>query len=474
MGTSTTNDSTLEEDVSARSPAGTRNEPHLFLLFEGTRPSAGGARHTLYDVERVMMGRARARKARRFTEEGNRTLDLGVPDRRMSTGHASLVRGPDGDSFTVEDLGSTNGSRVNGHALRGRVELHDGDVLETGRTHFLFQAALPTGPADPLDVDAMDLESERPELRTLVPERAMLNAALKKIAASKVPVLVTGPTGSGKELTARAVHEESGRSGPFIAVNAGALPQALVESQLFGHVRGAFTGALRDELGFVRSADGGTLFLDEIADLPLPAQAALLRVLQEGEVTAVGSPRAVKVDVRIVAATNADLEARCRGAVFREDLLARLAGYTFELPALRDRHADLGVLVASVLSRTGARVVELSPDVGRALALYPWPRNVRELEQVLSAAAALAAPAGILELTHLPDAVALLAHARGAPPRAVTSALAPEAELRRSLVALLGEHRGNITEVARAMGKARMQIQRWAKRFAIDVDSFRR
>jgi DNA-binding NtrC family response regulator len=474
MGTSTTNDSTLEENVSARSPAGTRSEPHLFLLFEGTRPSAGGARHALYDVERVMMGRSRSRSARRFTEEGDRVLDLGVPDRRMSTGHASLLRGPDGDTFTFEDLGSTNGSRVNGHVLRGRVELHDGDVLETGRTLFLFRAALPTRPEDPSDVDAMALETERPELRTLVPERATLNVALKKIAASRVPVLVAGPTGSGKELAARAVHEESGRRGPFIAVNAGALPQALVESQLFGHVRGAFTGAVRDELGFVRSAEGGTLFLDEIADLPLPAQAALLRVLQEGEVTPVGSPRAVNVDVRIVSATNADLEARCRDAVFREDLLARLAGYTFELPALRDRRADLGLLVASVLSRTDARVVELSPDVGRALALYPWPRNVRELEQLLSAAAVLAAPTGILELAHLPDAVALMARARGAPPRAVATALAPDAELRRALVALLGEHRGNITEVARAMGKARMQIQRWARRFAIDVDSFRR
>jgi len=474
MRTSTTRDSTLEEGGATGPSAGEQVQPHLFLLLEGTRPDAGGARHALGGIRQVTLGRAASRGFRRFVEAGERVLALGIPDRRMSTEHVLLVRCGSGDRFAVEDRGSTNGSRVNGHPVRERVELQDGDLLETGRTLFVYRARLPTGVEVPADVDAAELDAERPELHTLIPARARMNAALRKIACSKVPVLVTGPTGSGKELVARAVHAESLRSGPFVAVNAGALPDALVESQMFGHVRGAFTGALGDEQGFVRASAGGTLFLDEIADLALPAQGALLRVLQEGEVTPVGSTRAIRADVRVVAATNADLEARCREGAFREDLLARLTGFTFELPALRDRREDLGLIIASLLARGPLPLTELSADVARALALYSWPRNVRELQQVLSAAAVLAAPTGILETAHLPEGIAARAQPRGAPPRSVEDEAGPEAELRRALMALLAEHHGSVSEVARAMGKARMQIQRWIRRFEIDVQSYRR
>jgi DNA-binding NtrC family response regulator len=468
-----TRDSTLEEVPKGGSSSEEPPEPHLFLLLEGTRPQAGGARHALRGVERVTLGRARSRTVRRSIEDGERVLALGVPDRRMSSRQALLVRAG-GDRFAFEDCGSTNGSRVNGHLLRERVELQDGDLLETGRTLFVFRGRVPTSAAAPADVDAADLDAQRPELRTLIPALAARHAALLKIALSRVPVVITGPTGSGKELVARAVHAESGRAGPFVAVNAGALPQALVESQMFGHVRGAFTGALVDETGFIRSADRGTLFLDEIADLPLPAQAALLRVLQEGEVTPVGSTRATPVDVRVVAATLADLEERCRAGTFREDLLARLAGFTVELPALHDRREDLGLIVASLIAR-GTAVPELSADVARALALYAWPRNVRELQQALSAGAVLASD-GPLEIAHLPAGIAAGAVPRGAPPRAAADDAAPqgEAELRRKLVALLVEHRGSVSAVARVMGKARMQIQRWVKRFEIDVETYRR
>jgi DNA-binding NtrC family response regulator len=466
-----TADSTAREDPASGGSGHEPRQPHLFLLFESTRLAAGGARHALGAVDSVTLGRASSRDVRRFVEGGERVLALGVPDRRMSAGHARLERTADG-GFLAQDLGSTNGSRINGHPLGDRVELQDGDILETGRTLFLYRKAVQTGYAAPADLDATALDTEPEAMRTLVPSRASMTAALRKIAASKVPVLVTGPTGTGKELAARALHKESGRSGPFVAVNAGALPHGLVESQMFGYVRGAFTGAIRDELGFVRTADGGTLFLDEIADLALPAQAALLRVLQEGEVTPVGSPRPIHVDVRFVAATHADLEARCRTGAFREDLLARLAGCVFQLPALRDRREDLGVIMAALLPRVAPGIHELSAGVGRALALYGWPRNVRELEQTLSAAAVIASPTGVLKLPHLPPHISTMAEPRGAPPRAVDPR--EEDNLRRTLLALLAEHRGNLAEVARAMGKARMQVHRWVKRYEIDLESFRR
>ena len=198
-------------------------------------------------------------------------------------------------------------------------------------------------------------------------------------------------------------------------------------------------------------------------------------MLQESEVTPVGSTRALRVDVRIIAATHADLEARCKTGHFREDLLARLAGFTFQVPALRERREDLGLLLASLLRRAGPeRAVQLSADAARAIALYPWPRNVRELQQALASATVLSSPGHVIELAHLPAGVAAMATPRGAPPTIASAEADADAELRRELISCLTVHAGNVAEVARAMGKARMQIHRWVKRFGIDVDSFRR
>ncbi len=183
-------------------------------------------------------------------------------------------------------------------------------------------------------------------LRTLLPELSESHGALARVAKkSTVPILFLGATGSGKEVLAREVHALSERKGAFVAVNCGALPLTLVESLLFGHVKGSFSGAARDEPGFVRSAEGGTLFLDEIGDLPATSQAALLRVLQEHEVIPVGATRAQRVDVRIVAATHRPLEALSETGGFRSDLLARLKGYTHRVPTLASRMPDFGVLL---------------------------------------------------------------------------------------------------------------------------------
>jgi two-component system nitrogen regulation response regulator GlnG len=230
-----------------------------------------------------------------------------------------------------------------------------------------------------------------------------------RVAPSDVPVLVTGESGTGKELVARAIHQASARSaGPFVAVNAAAIPRELLESELFGHERGAFTGAVESRPGRFREARGGTLFLDEIGDMPLELQAKLLRVLQSGEVTSVGGRRPEHVDVRIVAATHRELDAAVREGRFREDLLYRLRVVPIHIPPLRERPEDVAALAQHFVARyaeelaTGPRV--LSPDAQERLLAHPWPGNVRELENAIKRALVL----GTGEVL-TPDAFAFLA-----------------------------------------------------------------
>jgi transcriptional regulator with GAF, ATPase, and Fis domain len=280
-------------------------------------------------------------------------------------------------------------------------------------------------------------------------------AQLARLAPSQLSIAITGETGTGKELVARAIHVASGRTGPFVAVNCAALSAGLVESQLFGHRRGAFSGAIADHVGLVRTADAGTLLLDEVGDLPLAAQAALLRVLQEREVVPVGETSAIPVDLRVIAATHRDLGALVEANQFRADLLARITGHHEALPPLAARREDIGTIVASALQRHAAGEVQIAIDAAYELATAAWPHNARELDKAIEAALALAgdAPIGVEHLpardAHVPD------------------------DLRSQLEALLVEHRGNVTRIAEVMGKARMQIQRWLKRFDLDPATYR-
>jgi transcriptional regulator with GAF, ATPase, and Fis domain len=255
-------------------------------------------------------------------------------------------------------------------------------------------------------------------------------------------------------------------------VNCAALPATLLESQIFGHCRGAFSGADRDHPGLVRAARGGTLFLDEIGDLSLQAQGGLLRVLQEREVLPVGATQAVSVDVRVVGATHRNLHAMVEAGAFRADLLARLEGAVVHVPTLRDRRADLGVIVATLLRRIApARAARITFETraGLALALHAWPANVRELEQALGRAVVTGGDR--IRVENLPSTVsAVLERPLDARPQSRRASM----KLRESLEMKLRAEKGNIAAVARAMGKAPAQVHRWMRRFGIDPNDFRR
>jgi DNA-binding NtrC family response regulator len=437
--------------------------PQLIVALECDRPLAPSSRHALAGIHEVHLRRG-DRGVRRNEERGVRVLRLSVPDRAMSSEHARLVNAR--GRWIVEDVGSKNGVIVNG-ALVKRAVLIDGDLMELGRTLFLYRDSLALATAEQPDLDGRDLLANEPGLATFLAPLAEAFDAVLRVAPSSVPVTIFGETGTGKELVARAVHALSGRSGAFVPVNCGALPPNLVEATLFGHRRGAFSGALDDRPGLVRSADRGTLFLDEVGDLPISAQAAFLRVLQEQEVMAVGDTRPVRVDFRMVAATHRPLARLVEEGRFREDLFARLTGLSVKLLPLRERREDLGLLVGSLLAQLGnGQAPPLHVDAARALWRYSWPLNVRELEKCLSTAVALAT-GGAIRLEHLPEAV------RGwvtedTPP------ISEEERLRAELVALLEQHRGNVAEVARTMAKGRMQIHRWLKRFGLELDTFRK
>jgi two-component system response regulator HydG len=311
---------------------------------------------------------------------------------------------------------------------------------------------------------------------------------IEAVAYSSTTVLVTGESGTGKELVARALHTRSPRKGhPFVALNCGALTETLLESELFGHVKGAFTGAQRDQKGLFDAADGGTIFLDEIGDIPLSTQVRLLRVLQEGEIKRVGSAESVKVDVRVIAATHRDLPKLVKAGKFREDLFYRLNVINIPLPSLRERVDDIPLLAHHFLrryaERLGKKVRALSPEGIELLCGYRWPGNVRELENAVERAVVLCRGDAVTP-TDLPPAVTgrtapLVREVQpsGAEEAAwltLSYAAAKEHALRRfekSYVdALMRACDNNISAAARKAGMDRSNFKRVLRKYRTDVE----
>jgi two-component system response regulator AtoC len=400
-----------------------------------------------------------------------RRLDLGrglqadfpcLPqDRLMSRLHARLIRMPNG-RYGVCDLGSTNGTWVNGQRLRPGLlhKLQDGAVVMLGSQVFVFRRVTDEQ-LEALQADATDPFGPTP---TRSPAMAMLARKLRLFARTRVDVLLTGETGVGKEVHAEALHRASGRKGAFVTINCAAIPENLLESELFGYARGAHSTAAHPKPGLVEQAEGGTLFLDELGEMAPAAQSKLLRFLQSREVLSLGTTRPRALDVRVVAATHrATVEPGLPG--LRHDLAARLGPAPVSLPPLRDRVEDVGSLTSFFLRRR----LRFEPEAYLALFLHTWKGNVRELGKVLEVAQAVVPDDDdVLAREHLPEEIAGRVTA---PMRA--QGVRRQRPSREELAALLSRHRGRVARVARELGRQRTLVWRWMREHRLAADQYR-
>jgi transcriptional regulator with GAF, ATPase, and Fis domain len=425
---------------------------------------------------------------------------LVLADSTVSGIHARIQRATSGsDLFIIQDLGSTNGTYVDGRRITGPVPLRDGAVLFLGSQALVFRLY------SAAELEAVEEDAREPlaPVPTLSPGLALTLARLRRLAATASEVLLLGETGVGKEVFANAVHAKSGRKGGLVAINCAAIPRELVESELFGYEKGAHSTAQGRKTGLVELADGGTLFLDEIGDMPAELQSKLLRFLQDRRFTPLGSTRVVETDVRIIAATSR--VAPDKGVQVQEAVLGRLGAQPAVLPPLRDRVEDIGRLAAHFLDDARRDRPDdqedraFEPEAFHAMLLHAWPLNVRELSKVVSEAEVLSRGAPSIGLEHLPDAITatLQVDAEEVPDdtnvdvqppdvRAFgpsddsksgvlrTTRLRRPAPTRQELTTLLGECDGSVAEVARRLKRQYAVVWRCVQRYGIDTRSFRR
>ncbi|MEZ4296817.1 MAG: sigma 54-interacting transcriptional regulator [Polyangiaceae bacterium] len=417
-------------------------EPSTVLLLLGV---GGACVVTLAPGAPVIVGR-------------DQRADVRVEDRRLSSRHARFTLHPDDGSVLVEDLGSTNGTWVGGARVTGEARVGAGAEVRLGST--VARVVVFGSP------DAPEAEPASSDMVAGPSMRALL-ATLDRVASSHIAVLLRGETGTGKELLARRLHARSPRAKKsIVSLNCGAIPRDLVEGTLFGHERGAFTGAAATQRGVFEEASGGTVLLDEIGELPLAAQAALLRVLETGRIQRVGSPREIDVDVRIVAATHRDLLAMSKRGLFREDLYFRIAAVTLDVPPLRDRTDEIPALVERFIRVANERhrrsVKAVSDDAMARLLAHDWPGNVRELRNAVERAVVVACDS-TLGLPDLPPSLLLQPAPQSTPPpRDSAPSSAPDTEgalpervgrfERDLIVRALHDASGNKAEAARKLG----------------------
>ncbi len=381
-------------------------------------------------------------------------------DASLSRAHAHLERR--GKEITVTDGGSRNGTFVNA-ARVGRAILRDGDLIRVGECLLLFRDQVPK-----------ERDVEIPALLGRAPAMRLLRHRIALAAPTPASIFLLGESGVGKTLSAQVIHDRSLRAGRFVSVKCAAIPESLAESQLFGHVAGAFTGAQRGQEGLFRAAHNGTLFLDEVTELPLAVQSKLLSVLEDRTVTPVGSNERLRVDVRVIAATNVAIHEAIEHRKFRGDLFARLNGISIEVPPLRERREDVLPLFVAAL---GEPALSLSCALAEALVLHRWTFNVRELAKV---AFDLRIRVGVEHTSTLAPRIELgmlddrLAGPQRAPdaPRMLVENETPTGRRtatpsREALAQLLSEHDGVITAVAEAVGRSRKQVYRWIEHYGL-------
>jgi transcriptional regulator with GAF, ATPase, and Fis domain len=393
-------------------------------------------------------------------------------DGRMSRRHAEIRRKR--GSWTISDLSSRNGTRLNGRRLEGQAVLDKGSVLRLGSSIFVLSRRKGQASATLADAELIGASGDMETVRR----------AVSAVAPHPNSVLVTGETGTGKEVVAGALHRASGRSGRFVAVNCGAVSDGVLESELFGHRKGAFTGAVGDKEGLFTAADRGTLFLDEVGEMPEALQVKLLRVLETRKVRPIGSTREHAVDVRVVAATNRNLVDSVRSGRFRSDLFARLNQWPVVLPPLRERREDIPQLARHLLSRRGESGRQIELGLMEALMMHPWTLNVRGLANVLGVAAIACAPGKPLALVEqvatmleagralaepAPDQAALM---RTMPTVPMVKKPSPTPESAQVAEAL-ASHKGSVAAAARTLGASRQQIYRLIEAEGWDLDDFR-
>ena len=382
--------------------------------------------------------------------------DLVIDHASLSRRHAMLTVRP----LTIQDLGSTNGTRLGARLLTGGepAPMQTGDTFHIGPFSFLTiasRSSVDSSGGDRLVVDDPTLTG--------------VSSLIREIAGSTASILVLGETGVGKEVLASTLHELSGRKGPLMRINCAALSESLLESELFGHDKGAFTGAVTARAGLLEAAGGGSVFLDEVGELPLSIQAKLLRAVEAREILRLGSTRPVQIDVRFIAATNRDLPQEVSAGRFRHDLYFRLDGVSLKIPPLRERSGKIASLALGFLEEAGKRTgrpVRASPALIAALEAHSWPGNVRELKAVIERAVLLAS-GGELSPRHL--AFSPQAETPRSQPLPVVDAPADDAidlafltpeqrDDRERVIAALEACVGNQTRAAKQLGISRTTL----------------
>ncbi len=397
---------------------------------------------------------------------------VNIDDTKSSRQHARIAR--QGGTLVLTDLESRNGTRVNGVVVRGADQrLGGGDVVGIGDTEIVVAVTSPAverhaPPASSTIPPPPPRGASPPPAEFVVADEAMVKVfqVVQKLARTATTVLVLGETGTGKEVVSEQIHRASARAaGPFVRLNCASLPESLLESELFGHEKAAFTGASRRKIGYLEAAHHGTLLLDEIGELPLTMQAKLLRVLETRRVARLGATQEIELDVRVICATHRDLTAEVARGAFRQDLFYRISTFVLKVPPLRERRAEIALLAhrfaAVFAGRIGEPPPELAPAAIALLERYPWPGNIRELRNAIEHAVVLAEE-GVIGAEHLPASVAENVTENGAeapssaPPASMVERVAGVEK--QSIEEALAAEGGNQTHAARRLGISRRAL----------------